>query len=343
MTQHDEVATTALESAWEGGVPALATALYARWWQLESWLRELLYVELQAKHGGEWHELIVRATERHWNSDRKYSYMDTPDASSRLAYIDVGKLLEVIEDQWDVVGYALLGDLSVWNARMSELNKIRRRIAHCRRPHADDLSRVEQILRDIDADAHRAVSSFNHPSWFWGPPDDHPDPLFQALRGDGFPHLRKHCERNYGIEFRLHYSRRPWASRPPSDGIITGLPGYIWHATWHLTQGPGDARRLWEELSTAHHDLLIFLVADPFSFEVTFSALHDPVVIAEAITVMFDRVVSSRRPPLGLREPGRLGDDGGWRDLHRDLDWRVQIGSAWNVVDAESPVSLFSV
>lgn len=68
--------------------------------------------------------------------------MDTSDASLRLAYLDVGNPLEAIEDQWDVVGYALLGDVAVWNARMSELKKIRRRIAHCRRPHSDDLSRV---------------------------------------------------------------------------------------------------------------------------------------------------------------------------------------------------------
>lgn len=66
--------------------------------------------------------------------------------------------------------------------------------------------------------------------------------LSQALRNGQLAHLRKHCRRNYGIEFRLHYSRRPWAAPPPEDDTITGTPGYIWHATWQLTEGPGDAR-----------------------------------------------------------------------------------------------------
>ena len=37
----------AVKAGWANGMPPLASALYGRWWQLESWLRSLLYVELQ--------------------------------------------------------------------------------------------------------------------------------------------------------------------------------------------------------------------------------------------------------------------------------------------------------
>jgi hypothetical protein len=47
-----------LESAWDSDVPALASAVHARWWQLETWLRSLVYVELRAAYGNEWLEIV---------------------------------------------------------------------------------------------------------------------------------------------------------------------------------------------------------------------------------------------------------------------------------------------
>jgi hypothetical protein len=38
------------------GCPPRLRALYARWWQLETWLRELAYVELRALLGTRWVE-----------------------------------------------------------------------------------------------------------------------------------------------------------------------------------------------------------------------------------------------------------------------------------------------
>jgi hypothetical protein len=43
------VPKSSLVSAWETGVPAEVSAVHARWYQLETWLRSLVYVELRAK------------------------------------------------------------------------------------------------------------------------------------------------------------------------------------------------------------------------------------------------------------------------------------------------------
>jgi hypothetical protein len=339
-------AELALHSAWRNGVPLEAAALYARWWQLETWLRELLYVELYAKYGLEWQGQLPGSAERYARTDRRYSYMDTPDASVRLAYLDVGGLLDLIEGNWDLVSHGLLGELDIWKGRMSELNKVRRRIAHCRRPHTDDLRRLEQTLRDIDPAAHAAIAAFNRPSWIWGP-QDHADPLLKAwidLEHGAAHRLVRHCEDHYDIRFRLHYSRRPWAQPIGVDDEVTGQSGYLWHATWTLGQGPGNARTLWEDgLVAKHHSRIVFLLADQYSFEFSFSAVNQPDVLADAIGDIFDAVVYNRHPPLGYRESERLGDPDQWVSLHRDLDWRVHIDSAWNVITEDTPASIFGV
>lgn len=41
----------ALEATVGHWLPPESLALYARWWQLETWLRQLAYVELRARDG----------------------------------------------------------------------------------------------------------------------------------------------------------------------------------------------------------------------------------------------------------------------------------------------------
>jgi hypothetical protein len=63
MKQPDRTAIT--EAVRNGDLPTGALALYARWWQLETWLRSLAYVELRAKFGMSWvNELALAATIR---------------------------------------------------------------------------------------------------------------------------------------------------------------------------------------------------------------------------------------------------------------------------------------
>jgi hypothetical protein len=43
------------------GVPFDAVAFYGRWWQFERWLRDMVYLELRAKHGNAWLSLLGKS------------------------------------------------------------------------------------------------------------------------------------------------------------------------------------------------------------------------------------------------------------------------------------------
>jgi len=151
-----------LQTAWGLGVPAEASVLHARWWQLETWLRELIYVELKAKYGLSWGQrLEPTATRRATREATVANYMPTADSHHVLAYLDVDPLFKLIEDgEWGVLSHAF-PPLDIWRGRADELQTIRNRIEHYRRPHVDDLARVEQTLRDLEAGALRSVAAFN--------------------------------------------------------------------------------------------------------------------------------------------------------------------------------------
>lgn len=68
--------------------------------------------------------------------------MSTPDTTDHLAFLDVGKLFEIIDKEWHLFEPSLIGQRE-WHGRVDELRTIRHRMAHCRRPHDDDLNRIE--------------------------------------------------------------------------------------------------------------------------------------------------------------------------------------------------------
>lgn len=136
---------SAICTAWQNGMPSSASALYARWWQLETWLRSLVYVELRAAFGAEWISELPKHSEKRRQGDEAFRYMATPDAQAVLAYTDASGLFEIMEAHWSLFEGALL-EKGVWSGRTVELRNIRNRIGHCRRPHADDLARLEQTL-----------------------------------------------------------------------------------------------------------------------------------------------------------------------------------------------------
>lgn len=78
-----------LTSSWSMGVPGYASALHARWWQLETWLRSLAYVELRSKFGSSWTGRISQKALRYAQNEARLAYMPSPDAELLLAYLDV--------------------------------------------------------------------------------------------------------------------------------------------------------------------------------------------------------------------------------------------------------------
>jgi NAD(P)-dependent dehydrogenase (short-subunit alcohol dehydrogenase family) len=203
---------------------AQPAALCTRWRQLKCWLRSLTYVELRALQGTKRLDASKAANPR-LEQDALYTHMAGPDSDNPLAYLDYSQLLELIERFWDQVGYALFEKAS-WQGRQVEPKRIRHRIGHMRRPHLDDLGRLEQVLRDLERGTFRALSTYNDRCV----PDvvAYDDAVTQGwVRGahDDARRLLTHADRRYETRIRVTTSARDRAERSPAS--IAGTPGHL--------------------------------------------------------------------------------------------------------------------
>jgi hypothetical protein len=71
------------------GVPPQALAFYGRWWQLETWLREMVYVELRSRYGLRWTDYLQGRVPKRAASDEDNAYMASADAGELITYADV--------------------------------------------------------------------------------------------------------------------------------------------------------------------------------------------------------------------------------------------------------------
>ena len=331
----DESSEIALRAAVAANMPPAALALYGRWWQLETWLRELVYVELRANFGVSWVSALNLDAPA---EPEAVSHMSGPDDPNPLAHLDYGDLLAVIDDHWDLLAYALI-DRDAWRGRQSELMQIRSRIGCLRQPHTDDLNRLEQTLRDLERGAFIAYASYNdHRS---PDPEVHTDPVTRgwiACEHDAAQRLYEHVDRQYG-GLRVRMSRRPWATRPVQLGD-TGIPGILWHADVYLRDRSVDPAAIWADThGKGIRDLLVHLrVDDPHHAGFTFSAADDAHTVADAIGRAFDAVLETARPRTRDDEEGYAR----FQRRARRLDHRVQSGTGWTIVNESTiPISNF--
>ena len=334
----DSASDRALRAATVGAgvLPARSVALYARWWQLETWLRELIYVELRALYGSSWGDAVKVATGRQ-TQDAAFTHMASADSNNPLAYLDYSQLLQVIAAHWDQFGYALIRRPS-WEAHQEELTRIRHRISHMRRSHPDDLSRLEQTLRDLERGSFLALASYNDkrtPGRI-----DPSDPVAVGWLGSQHDDARRligHARGQYDTSLLLRKSRRPW-SREDLDE--PARPGQFWHADFILRGRHVDARQLWRyDYMVEVRPLLLHMLADnPWRVEFTFAAVDDGQAVADAIGKVFDAV-------LLVSSSGPLSEEQERRWEHRvksSPDFRLLSGTGWNIVDETTvPISLF--
>jgi hypothetical protein len=314
------------------GVPPEAMAFYGRWWQLEDWLREVVYVELRAKYGVGWTNHLQGHAPKRVAGDEANAYMASADAGELLAYADVSDLFRLIEGQWELFA-PLLPPKRRWEGTSDELQELRNRNAHCRRPHRDDLARIEQTLRDLEEGAWRFYSSYldtraMHKSR---------DPVVRAWVGRNHEtavRLLDHADRQYDVRFRLGYSVRPWAAAP-DENAISGSEGVLWHARWIVGGRDLNVAELWTEVARCApvRELLVHLLVDMGSVTATFAAVDDPAKIADAIGDVFDDILTTSRPstphvPVEPEDWARL-----WTRGAEHLPRRVQVNSALTLVD----------
>ncbi|SMO84612.1 hypothetical protein SAMN06273567_105234 [Geodermatophilus aquaeductus] len=316
-------------------MPRRSLELYARWWQLETWLRDLAYVELRALRGVSWIDALKTATGRQ-AQDAAFTHMSSADTDNPLAYLDYRQLVSLIDDHWDQCGYALI-ERQAWAGRQIELARIRHRIGHVRSAHRDDLGRLEQTLRDLERGRFISYASYNRRQV--PDPSEHADPVttgWVRRRHPTAQRLIAHAQRQYETRLRIGISKRPCA-RWPQD--LADAPGLLWHADFYMRERTIDLRRLWHDSAVADiQPLLVHLLADnPWHVGFTFTAVDDAQAVSDAVGAAFDAVLLCSG--VGLRDDDQWTR---WRHRASDLDYRVAAAGPWTTIDENTvPVSLF--
>lgn len=322
-------------------MPPQSIALYARWWQLETWLRELVYVELRALLGSALAEPVKVAVKRQ-QLDAAFTHMTGVDNDNPLAYLDYSQLIDIISQHWDQFDDTLL-ERRAWEGRQVELKQIRHRIGHLRAPHPDDLGRLEQMLRDLERGTFIALASYNRRR---RPDRDLNDPVTAGwIRGkhDDATRLIDHADQQYETRLDVSLSKRPWADGQDNP---YEAPGFFWHAAFFLRgRGIRDARVLWHDsyVKAVRPLIVHMLTDDPSQVEFTFSAVDDGDAVADAIGNVFEAVLmnSEHRDFTGGMNASLDANDR-WQARARTVDYRVLAASGWSIVgDDTIPINSF--
>jgi hypothetical protein len=269
------------------------------------------------------------------------AYMASPDDQHPIAYLDVSDLFALTLDrEYEPIFAATLPPRRRWEGIVDTLKPIRHRIAHCRRPHSDDLPRLLQTLRDLElgaASAWRSYALAQHPG------QQRRDPLLKAWikrRHEAADRLIDHARRQYETSFQLSYSVRPWAQNPGERARLSGRPGCIWHAEWTLRGGHLEPDELWRALDgSPDSKLQLVHLLLPYSAHIraTFAAVDDPDVTADAIGAFFEAVLTSQKPlELVDRDTYRR-----WPRHAEALDPRIHAGDLFANVDPYGDLNVF--
>ncbi len=213
-------------------------------------------------------------------------------------------------------------------------------LAHCRRPHADDRNRVEQLLRDLEVGIRRAIDAYNR---LHRPARTSTDPIVQDWLHQKHEVARRlidHGRKNYGISFHLGYSVRPWAQVPSSGGTISGTEGVLWQ--WHGGCDSWiDPVRYWNShyVQSVAATIVHVVIPTPFRINVTFPAVDDPVDVSDAIAATFEALFTDTVRLTPATDPEKLWER--HRRRAEETDSRVLVENALAYVDEDAPPLTF--
>jgi hypothetical protein len=325
-------ASAAVSAGLRSSISSETIAAFVRWSQLETWLRQLVHLELSAAYGRKWIDALAPKLSNRAANDAANSYMLSPDDESLLSYSDMSDLFRLIEhpDHWPLFESSLL-PLIRWRGLTDELRAIRNRIAHCRKPHHDDVARIELLLRNLEPGAKMALQSYYESIDNLDPSDT----IAKTWLGKQPPwaHIRDHAERKYDTMFRMRFSRRPWG-----DGTTAiGTKGVLVHARWHIRDGYVFPHAVWPDLLDRGFDpqLIVHYVQDISTrVDIVFAAVDPHNEIADAIEGAFQAVLG------GVQKYGEDDAYFKWADRAFELGPRCHVDDAFAHSDR---LSLFSV
>lgn len=323
----------------EAGVPEGALRFFARWWRLESYLRDLVYTELRASDGIDFSDAIDPRALRRAEQDRINDYVPSADAEDVLAYLDVGQLLELIDERWGLFEETLLPSAR-WAPKIEELRSLRNRISHCRRPHSRDLPRLDMLLDDLEHGAQRFFSSYNDTSC----EINRRDPFARAWIGGGHERsgLIEHARDQYWTRMHIRLSRRPWATGAEGERV-DGAPGHLWHVDWIMDSRRISPRALWESLEGSpktREQVVHLLFESPYRVGATFASVDDPNANADAVGRLFEAVCEESKW-FESDDLDAAMDWSVWREEAGDLPRKVQVDTPLANFDPYNPRAIF--
>lgn len=238
-------------------VPMQVINTYARLWQLETWLRTMLYVELRALLGDDWGKEL-NANSGALQADKALTHMPTAEMNA-LSYSQLAKLITLVDANWDCFAI-YLPPKPIWTTKLQEIMQIRHRVAHFRVGHTDDLARVKQFLRDIDMGFWRFCTSYNDATPVLPQSSDPVTAHFLPL--DPLPWVEFEEKRWAQIGVRdkslpvglsVRVQRRPWASKL----LKPGEPGYLYDFYMFAQDGRNyEMKRLLDRTQPLHKHLV---------------------------------------------------------------------------------------
>lgn len=279
---------------------------YIQLWQLEIWLRHMVYIELKARDGDNWSN-VVKMADGSRKADKRLTHMPTPE-SEPLSYAGFSELRRLISENWDLFS-KYLPPQNIWKARLDELAQVRNRVAHFRRGHPDDLQRVNQLLRDIDKGFWLFCTSYNDYIPVIPQTDDPVTKEFLEL--DPFPYTE--CEKGTwarigqappGMKYMVTIEtlKRVWA-KPASQ--VDGSKGYLYNICIAARDRRiYDYRRLLEYTQNVHQHF-VHLCLDKYkhSIRVTIPAIIGSETVIEIVKHLIKITEYTIHPgPKGLDE-----------------------------------------
>jgi hypothetical protein len=265
---------------------------YARLWQLETWLRRLVYIELRALRGDDWASNIGDI-ERVKQADNRLTHMPSPEEDA-LSYAQLSALCKIIAENWRLFA-PFLPPKSIWEAKLEEVSQIRHRVAHFRSGHHDDLQRVNQLLRDIDRGFWLFCTSYNDPTPVLPQSEDlveehflHLDPFPWSPAGDGKWARYGIADPEAYLSVTVEVLCRPWTKWTTP---VSGKEGFLYNI--HIGARKSrtfDYNRLLQSTSGLHKHLVHLCLDNQFqSVRLTLPA----VLGAERIIAIVEKVIDA--------------------------------------------------
>lgn len=326
--------------------PRRVVATYVRLWQLETWLRQMVYVELRAAFGNNWQQQISALPGHTLANDLRLTHMPTPEQNP-ISYVTFSVLLKTIDNNWKFFE-PYLPPQNLWASKLVEVSQIRNRVAHFRLGHGDDLDRVLRFLRDIDQGFWKFCTSYNREIHVLPPTRDPVVKRFYPLNQFGFAKVGKREWAMVGTTigsdaaFTVAISaiQRPWRTNRAS-GRIAGQEGYLYDVViTGLDRRTFDYRRYLQDTERLHGDIVhICLDALNGNVRMTMPAVLGTRQVNKTIQGLIDWVPNSLHRSSKIEnhteENERLAQE--WPE------YVLGPSSPLSYVTSDMPVSFFSV